>query len=94
MPFSFVDFAHPAFYKTILYQRPQDAVERLLGHAENVQQVVDRCARGAIYEVHGAVMRATVRHIRKNAVRIRCKSTVCEKHCLNALSQLLVGQKQ
>lgn len=92
--FPFVRFANATFDKPVFYQCAQDPVERLFGDTKDVEQIVDRRARRAADEVDRPVMRATIGHVRQNAIRVGGEAPIRKKHCLDPLPQLFVGEKE
>jgi hypothetical protein len=80
------------FDQPVLDQRPQHAVQRLLGDAEDAQQVVHRGARAAVDEVDRPVMRAAIALLGEDPVGVGGETAIGEEHRLDPLPQLLVGQ--
>ena len=94
VPLALVLFADPAFDQTILDQRPQHAVERLLGHPEDRQKIVHGRAGAAVDKVDRPVVRAAIFHVGQNPVRIGCKPPIGKEHRLDAFPKLLVRQEK
>ena len=94
MPLALVLLANPRLDQTIVKQRPQHTVQRLLGHAQNGQKIAHRGAGAAMDEMHRPVMGAAVIHGFQDAIRIGGKAAIGKEHRLDALANLLVRQKQ
>jgi hypothetical protein len=79
-------------HEAVLHEAAQDAVQRLLGHAQDVEEVAHGGAGAALDEVERAVMGAAVVALLQDAVGVGGEAAIGEEHRLDAAAELLVRE--
>ena len=90
MPLAPINGAHITLHHAILNQRAQNTVQRLLGHAQDGQQIIHRRIRRVFDKMQRPVMRPPIPIIGQHAIGIRGETAIGKKHRLNPAAQLLV----